>query len=157
MNFYNYLHHVANTLLNENQVIVMEDLNIKGMLQNHKLARSIQELSLNRFKTIIEYKARWYGRDIVQIDRWFPSSKLCNKCGYKNNELTLKDRTWICPDCGDIHDRDYNAAVNIENEGRKLYTNKNKIIPIRNGELTPLETSGYTVDELGKRDLHRNK
>ena len=152
----NYLHHVANTLLNENQVIVMEDLNIKGMLQNHKLARSIQELSLNRFKNILEYKSKWYGRDIVQIDRWFPSSKLCNKCGYKNNELKLSDRTWICPDCGEIHDRDYNAAVNIENEGHKLYTNKN-LVPIRNGELTPLETSGYTVDELGKRDLHRNK
>ena len=84
------------------------------------------------------------------------NTPLCNKCGYKNNELKLSDRTWICPDCGDIHDRDYNASINIENEGHKLYTNKN-LVPIRNGELTPLETSGYTVDELGKRDLHRNK
>ena len=77
----NYLHHVSNKILNENQVIVMEDLNVKGMLKNHNLAKSVQELSLYRFKEILTYKSNWYGRDLIQIDRWFPSSKLCNCCG----------------------------------------------------------------------------
>jgi len=145
----NYLHHISNKLLNENQVIVMEDLNISGMLKNHNLAKSISELSLNRFKNILMYKAKWYDRDIIQIDRFFPSSKLCNCCGYKNNELKLQNRTWKCTSCNTIHDRDYNAAINIRNEGLKLYNNK---IPTRCGELTPLETSGYTVDELGNKN-----
>ena len=116
----NYLHSVTNQLLNENQVIVMEDLNVSGMMKNHKLAKSIQELSLYRFKSILKYKAEWYNRDIIEIDRYFPSSKLCNVCNYKNSDLALKDRTWICPVCGTNHDRDYNAALNIKKEGLKI-------------------------------------
>jgi putative transposase len=128
----NYLHEISNQLLNENQVIIMEDLNVSGMLKNHKLAKSIQELSLSRFKTILEYKANWYNRDIIQIDRFYPSSKLCSNCGEKNTDLTLEDRTWICPACKVKHDRDFNAAKNILKEGKKLLNNR---IPIRNGEL----------------------
>jgi putative transposase len=134
----NYLHHVVNTLLNENQVIVMENLNVKGMMKNHNLAKSIQELSLYRFKEILKYKAEWYGRDIIEIDRFFPSSKLCSNCGNKNNELKLKDREWTCTSCNTTHDRDVNAAINILNEGKRILNNK---IPIRDGELTPLEIS----------------
>jgi len=115
-----YLHHVVNQLLSESQTIVIEDLNVSGMLKNHKLARSIQELSLNRFKTILEYKAGWYGRDVIKVSRWFPSSQLCSCCGYQNRELTLKDRTWKCPECDVVHDRDINAAINIKNEGYKI-------------------------------------
>jgi putative transposase len=89
------------------------------MLKNHCLAGSIQELSLYRFKEILKYKASWYGREVFEISRWFPSSKLCSCCGYKNKELTLKDRKWICPSCGCILDRDLNAAINIRNEGIK--------------------------------------
>lgn len=148
----NYLHHISNKLLNENQVIVIEDLNIKGMLKNHNLAKSIQELSLSRFKEILRYKAEWYGNHIVEVDRFFPSSKLCNCCGFKNDSLTLKDRNWICGECGTKHNRDFNAAINIEKEGRKILNNK---IPIRCGELTPLESSDYTLDELGNNDLYR--
>jgi len=143
----NYLHHVTNQLLNENQVIVMEDLNVKGMMKNHNLAKSIQELSLYRFKEILKYKAEWYGRDIIEINRFFPSSKLCSTCGTKNDKLTLKDREWTCTSCNTVHDRDVNAAFNILNEGKRTLKNK---IPIRDGKLTPLETSGYAVDELGK-------
>ncbi len=117
----NYLHQVSNQLLNENQVIVIENLNVNGMLKNHKLAKSIQELSLYHFKEILKYKAEWQGRYIVEIDRFYPSSKLCNCCGYKNDELTLKDREWICPECKTHHNRDLNAAINIRNEGLKLY------------------------------------
>jgi putative transposase len=116
----NYLHAVVNKLLNENQVIIMEDLNVSGMLKNHKLAKSIQELSLYRFKTILEYKANWYGRDIIQIDRFYPSTKLCNDCGFKNNDLTLEDRQWTCPSCKSKHDRDLNASKNILKEGLKI-------------------------------------
>lgn len=147
----NYLHSVTNQLLNENQVIVMENLNVNGMLQNHHMARSIQELSLYRFKEMLRYKSEWHNRNLVEIDRFFPSSKLCSICGYKKTDLTLKDREWTCPDCGTTHNRDINAAVNILNEGKRLLNNK---IPIRNGESTPLESSGYTLDELGNRDLH---
>ncbi len=143
----NYLHQVSNQLLNENQVIVMENLNVNGMLKNHNLARSIQELSLYHFKEMIRYKSKWSDRDIVEIDRFFPSSKLCSNCGYKNDELILKDREWVCPVCGTNHNRDLNAAINIRNEGMKLYNNKIfksvdlNSVPIRNGELTPLESS----------------
>jgi putative transposase len=143
-----YLHEVSNSLLNDNQIIIMENLNVKGMLKNHYLSKSIQELSLHRFKSILEYKSKWYNRDLVIIDRFYPSSKLCSCCGYKNNDLKLQDRTWECPDCNTIHDRDYNAATNILHEGLKLYK---ECIPTRCGKLTPLETSGYTVDELGNK------
>jgi putative transposase len=126
----NYLHKVSNTLLNENQVICMENLNVSGMLKNHKLARSIQELSLYRFETILKYKSNWYNHQVINIDRFYPSSKTCSDCGYINHELKLSDREWICPDCGVIHDRDLNAALNIEQEGLKIYLElyKNKIL-----------------------------
>jgi putative transposase len=131
----NYLHQVTNQLLNENQVIVIEDLNVKGMIKNHNLARSIQELSLYRFKQMLTYKAEWYGRDIIEIDRFFPSSKLCSSCQYKNNELSLKDREWTCVNCGQHHNRDYNAAINILNEGKRILK-----IGLSSPELTPLES-----------------
>lgn len=146
----NYLHEISNKLINENQVIVMEDLNVSGMMKNHNLAKSIQELSLHNFKSILQYKATWYGRDIVEIDRYYPSSKLCSCCGYKNNSLSLSDRQWKCPECHVVHNRDFNASINIVNEGRRLYEEK---IPIRNGEFKPLENTGYRFDEEGKEDL----
>ena len=159
----NYLHQISNKLLNENQVIVMEDLNVKGMLKNHCLAKSIQELSLYRFKSILVYKSSWYGRDLVQIDRWYPSSKLCNKCGYKNINLKLSDREWICSECNTVHDRDLNASINILKEGLRILNISetkpeelriiDKSVPIRYGELTPIESSGYTLEEIGISDL----
>ena len=112
-----YLHQVVNELLSDNQTIVIEDLNIKGMLKNHCLAKSIQELSINRFKQILTYKCNWYNRDLIIIDRFFPSSKLCNVCKTKNTELTLNDREWTCQICNAVHDRDVNAGKNIKNFG----------------------------------------
>ena len=120
----NYLHSIVNQLLNENQIIVMEDLNVKGMMKNHKLAKSIQELSLYKFKEILKYKAKWFDKTIIEIDRYFPSSKLCSSCGYKNDDLTLKNREWVCPQCGQTHNRDINGAVNILNEGIRIYKEK---------------------------------
>ena len=115
-----YIHHIVNQLLNENQVIVMEDLNVSGMMQNHKLAKSIQDVSFCELKQILQYKASWYDKQVIFIDRFYPSSKLCSDCGYKNSDLQLSDREWVCPECGVIHDRDINAAVNILNEGKRI-------------------------------------
>ena len=115
-----YIHHIVNQLLSENQVIVMEDLNVSGMMQNHKLAKSIQDVSLCELKQILQYKASWSNKLVVFIDRFYPSSKLCSDCGYKNDLLQLSDREWVCPECGVVHDRDINAAVNILNEGKHI-------------------------------------
>ena len=115
-----YLHQVSNYLIDENQVICMEDLNVSGMLRNHKLAGSIQELNFGEFKRMLEYKANWYGRKLVFVDRFYPSSKTCNHCGYVNKNLKLSDRQWVCPNCGEIIERDYNAALNIRDEGVRL-------------------------------------
>ena len=115
-----YLHQITNTLINENQVICMEDLNVKGMLRNHKLAESIQEMNFGEFRRMLEYKAKWYGRKIVYVDRFYPSSKTCNHCGYIKKDLKLSDRQWICPVCGEVLDRDYNAALNILDEGLRI-------------------------------------
>ncbi len=132
-----YLHDLSNKLLNENQVIAMEDLNVSGMMQNHHLAKAIQELSLYDFKSKMLYKANWYNRHIIEVGRYFASSKLCHCCGYKNVNLTLNDREWICPQCGTKHHRDHNAAINIESEGSKIFNNK---IGHRLSELTPQES-----------------
>ena len=115
-----YIHHIVNQLLNENQVVVMEDLNVRGMMQNHKLAKSIQDVSFCELKRILEYKASWNDKQVIFIDRFYPSSKLCSDCGYKKDDLQLSDREWVCPECGVVHDRDINAAVNIMNEGKRI-------------------------------------
>ena len=121
-----YLHKVSNSLINENQVICMENLNVKGMIKNHKIAESILEMNFGEFRRILEYKAKWYNRKIVFVDRFYPSSKICSCCGYKYKDLTLDIREWCCPNCGNHHDRDINAATNILNEGIRLIGN---IIP----------------------------
>jgi putative transposase len=103
---------LSSTLINENQVIVVEDLSVKGMVKNHCLAKAVSDCSWASFVRMLEYKAEWYGRQVVKIDRFFPSTKLCSVCGVKNDALTLGDRIWTCG-CGETHDRDINAAVNI--------------------------------------------
>ena len=115
-----YLHQVSNYLIDENQIICMENLNVTGMVRNHKLADSIQEMNFGEFRRMLEYKAQWYGRKIVFVDRFYPSSKTCNECGYVNKRLKLSDRVWICPDCGKMIERDYNAALNIRDEGIRM-------------------------------------
>ena len=115
-----YLHQVTNTLINENQVICMEDLNVKGMMRNHKLAESISEMNFGEFRRMLEYKAKWYGRIVVYVDRFYPSSKTCHNCGYIKKDLKLSDRQWVCPVCGKTIERDYNAACNILDEGLRI-------------------------------------
>ena len=115
-----YLHAISNSLIDENQVICMEDLNVKGMVKNRNLAESICEMNFGEFRRMLEYKAQWYNRKIVFVDRFYPSSKTCHNCGYINKSLTLNDRQWVCPQCGEVIERDYNAALNILDEGLKI-------------------------------------
>lgn len=116
----NHLHQISHRIVNENQVIVMEDLNIGGMLKNRKLSKSIWDCSLSELVRQINYKSKWHGRDVIQISRWFPSSKTCGNCNYVNDGLTLNDREWKCPRCKKLHDRDLNAAKNILRQGKNL-------------------------------------
>jgi putative transposase len=108
-----FQHNVSTRLIRENQVICLEDLNVAGMLKNHCLAKAIADVGWSSLVRMIEYKAKWYGRTVVKISRWEPSSKTCSACGYKRDSLTLAVREWICPQCGVVHDRDRNAACNI--------------------------------------------
>ena len=115
-----YIHYVVNSLLNNYDTVFMEDLNVKGMLKNHKLAKAIAEVGLYGFKTILTDKAGLNGKQVAFVDRFYPSSKTCNHCGYVKRDLTLDVREWTCPECGEHHDRDVNAAVNILNEGKRI-------------------------------------
>ena len=117
-----YIHSVTNELLTYYDTIFMEDLNVKGMLKNHHLAKAIQEIGFYKFKQTLEDKARNNYKQVVFVDRFYPSSKTCSNCGYKNQGLKLSDRFWTCPVCGEYHDRDLNAAVNILHEGERLIT-----------------------------------
>ena len=115
-----YLHAVSNSLINENQVICMENLNVKGMIKNHNLAESVCEMNFGEFRRMLEYKAKWYNRKIAFVNRFYPSSKTCHNCGYINKPLKLSDRQWVCPQCGELIERDFNAALNILDEGLKI-------------------------------------
>jgi len=118
----NHLHQITSKIVSENQTICLEDLNVKGMLKNRKLAKSIADVSFCEFVRQIEYKSSWYGRTAIKIDRWYPSSKTCRHCHFVNQDLTLNDRDWNCPRCDRKLDRDLNAAKNIEREGLRLNT-----------------------------------
>ncbi len=108
-----FLHKLTTRLVRENQTIAIEDLAVKNMMKNHKLAQSIADASWSELVRQLEYKSQWYGRTLVKIDRWFPSSKRCGNCGHVVDKLPLDVREWDCPECGTCHDRDINAAQNI--------------------------------------------
>ena len=117
-----YIHYVVNELLSHYDSIFMEDLNVQGMLRNHNLAKAISEVGFSRLKQVLTNKALVNDKQVVLVDRFYPSSKTCSVCGYKKQDLTLKDREWTCPNCGTKHDRDINAAVNILFEGKRMLT-----------------------------------
>ncbi len=112
-----FLHKVSTKIIRENQTIVLEDLNVSGMMKNHKLAKSISDVGWSTFVNYLKYKSEWYGNNIVFINRFEPSSKKCNNCGSIKENLTLEDRNWVCEICNTEHDRDINAAINIKKIG----------------------------------------
>jgi len=159
-----YLHNITTKIVSENKVIILEDLNVSGMMKNHKLAKAIQELGLYEMRRQIEYKAKWYGREVIFVSRWFPSSKKCSCCGNIKHDLKLSDREYVCENCGLIIDRDENASINIEVEGIRLY---NELIGQRMSESSdekqrkledyptmddkdknPLKSSGRMIQEV---------
>jgi len=145
-----FLHKVSHQLANENQVgtICVEDLNVKGMLKNHKLAGAISDCSWSEFFRMLSYKCKWRGIRLVKIGRFEPSSKLC-PCGFKNDTLTLTDRSWTCPKCGQVHDRDLLAANNIRRFGLAKETTVGTTAE-KLGELSGSNT------EVKNREIHRS-
>ena len=115
-----FLHKLSTRLIQENGVVCLETLNVKGMMRNGKLARHIGQSGWSEFVSQLEYKARLYGRAVVRVDPWFPSSKTCSSCKHQVKELPLNIRYWTCERCGTRHDRDVNAALNICAEGQRL-------------------------------------
>ena len=126
-----YLHNLTTMLVNNYDIICIEDLNTSGMLKNHCLANSISDASFSMFRTMLEYKCRWYGKELVVIDRFFPSSKTCSVCGWKKEDLSLSDRVFECKNCGTKIDRDLNAAINIQRVGVDILYNRTQ-----SGEVT---------------------
>jgi putative transposase len=106
--------------VDENQVICVENLAVKNMVKNHNLAKSISDMGWGQFCTMLKYKAEWAGKTYIEVDRFFPSSKTCNHCLHQVKEMPLDVRSWQCPNCKTIHDRDVNAAQNIRDEGLRL-------------------------------------
>ena len=109
-----FTHKLTTRLCRENQTVVIEDLHVKGMLANGRLARSLSDISFGRIRRQLEYKALRYGTHLIVADRWYASSKLCSGCGFKHSALALNERAWTCPECGAQHDRDHNAAINLQ-------------------------------------------
>lgn len=121
---HDFQHKLSRRLVDENDLIAVEDLNVRGMVKNHHLAKSISDAAWSEFSRQLEYKATWAGKTFVKIDRWEPTSKQCSSCGFKNGDMPLSVREWDCPQCGVHHDRDINAAVNIREAGiNRLHTN----------------------------------
>ncbi|RBR30237.1 IS200/IS605 family element RNA-guided endonuclease TnpB [Enterococcus cecorum] len=117
-----FLNKLSTEIIKNHDIICIEDLNVKGMLRNHKLARSISDVSWSSFVAKLQYKADWYGREIIKVDTWFPSSQICSECGHKDGNKSLDIREWTCPICHTHHDRDINASINILTEGLRIQT-----------------------------------
>ena len=116
------IHNITNKLIKENDIIVIENLDVKSMQKNHYVAKGLNENPISEIIRVLKYKAAWNNKRIIQIDKYYPSSQICSICDYQNKEVKdLKLRKWECPKCHAKHDRDYNAALNIMFEGLKIY------------------------------------
>ena len=142
-----YLHKISTKLVRENQAIIIEDLNVNGMMKNHRLARSIGSVGWSTFFSMLEYKCEWYGKTLIRIGRFQPSSKMCG-CGYVNRQLKLSDRTWTCPKCGAVNDRDLLAAQNIKRFGLQEQNLLTQPVAHRG-----LDGENPTMDERGESHL----
>lgn len=135
-----FLHKLSKRLISDNQAIAIETLNVQKMLKNRKFSKQISGSSWAEFFTFLNYKSLWYGKNIIKIGQFEPSSKMCHSCGYVNKDLKLRDRKWTCLRCGSTHDRDINAARNIKSFAL-IY--QNLLVPRGTRELTPEEIAGY--------------
>ncbi len=151
-----FLHKLTTQLVRENQTIVVEDLAIKNMVKNHKLANSISDASWGELVRQLAYKCQWYGRELVKIDRWFPSSKRCGNCGHIIEKLPLDVRQWNCPKCGINHDRDINASKNILAAGLAVLVCGANIRPPIELEVTSSSQVAATPDDHKVKGQLRN-
>lgn len=135
------LHKITTKLIKENDVICIENLNVKGMIKNHRLSKAIQDCSFGTLVNMLKYKAAWHNRQIIEVGRFYPSSKTCSCCGHRMSKMGLDVREWICPECGAFHDRDINAAKNIMNEGLSILDSVGQELP----NFKPVENP--TMDE----------
>ena len=152
----NFLQEVTTALVNNYDVIAIEDLNVKGMVKNHNLAKAINDASWSTFTSMLSYKCDWYGKSLVKIDQWYPSSKLCHSCGSKLETLALEIRGWTCSTCNVVHHRDLNAAINIERKGYSDLTG----LPVEFDnfpKLSSVECIEYRQGEVVRPVLFSNK
>lgn len=145
------IHKTTSSLISDFDKIYLEDLNVKGMMKNHRLAKSIGDVSWGKFIDVLTYKAEWNNKEIIHIDRFFPSSKTCHKCGYIHNGLTLKEREWTCKECGVVLDRDVNAAINILNEGCRKNISGGTSDYKRRAQIRP--SNGISNEALKEKEL----
>jgi putative transposase len=150
-----FLHKLTTRLIHENQVVCVESLAVKNMMQNHCLAKAIADVGWGELVRQLDYKARWYGRSLVPIDRFTPSSKRCHVCGHLLDELDLDVRQWTCPECGTVHDRDINAAKNVKAEGLSVFACGEAVRPNLHGtrEGTPRRSRKPTPQDVESPSL----
>ncbi len=132
-----FLHKLSHKLVSDSQAVIVENLHVKGMVRNHNLAKAISDAGWGTFTNFLAYKLERKGGKLVEIDRWFPSSKLCSNCFYQVNEMPLDVREWTCPNCGTDHDRDGNAAMNIRAEGIRILKTDGSAVSAVGGEVRP--------------------
>ena len=154
----NMHHQVSSRLIKKYDLIALEDLNVKGMVKNHCLAQAISDVSWSGFVSKLKYKAQWYGKEIIVIDRFYPSSKTCSVCDHIKESLNLSERSWVCPECNTEHDRDINASKNILRRG--LATKSSGIDDYRHGVgVNPIEiikvSKGSGVEVSKKRNIRK--
>ena len=150
---HDWQHQLSRRLADDNQAVCAESLNVKGMVRNRCLARSISDVGWSGLLVKLDYKLRDRGRHLVRIDRFYPSTKTCSGCGARNEALTLKDRHWVCGACGATHDRDVNAAVNIRNQGILKLKAEGLSVSAHGGCVCPPRTVAATACEVGSSAL----